>query len=335
MRKKEVVICDSNEVYAQRLQEYLAEERSLPFAVVFYTDYKKCIEYLSVGKAEVCVVSEDMVADKNVEMELCKYVKHRITLCEDLNAMSENDIFRYQSADALIEQICKIADLDSRSSRVKDEGGASKLIGIYTPIGRCLQTSFSLVLGQMLAAKYKVLYLNFEAYSGFTQMLQRDFNADMADLLYYFKNISKDFSGQFAGMKQTINGLDYIPPAFSYIDISQILPNEWEYFLNALGREGGYDYILLDLTDYVQGLYQILRNCSYVYTITRNDGMALAKITHYENVLKELAYEDVLAKTKKCSFPIYRQLPAEPENLLYSELADYARRILREDFGFS
>ena len=162
MRKKEVVICDSNEVYAQRFQEYLAEERSLPFAVVFYTDYKKCIEYLSVGKAEVCVVSEDLVAEMNIATEWCKHVKHRITLCEDLNAMSENDIFRYQSADALIEQICKIADLDSRSSRVKDEGGVSKLIGIYTPIGRCLQTSFSLVLGQMLAAKYKVLYLDFK-----------------------------------------------------------------------------------------------------------------------------------------------------------------------------
>lgn len=335
MRKKEVVICDSNIIYAQRLQEYLAEERSLPFAVAFYTDYAKCMEYLSVGKAEVCVVSEDLIVEKNVATELTKHVKYWITLCEDLNEMSESDIFRYQSADSLIKQICKIADLDSRTSGVKEEGNASKLIGIYTPIGRCLQTSFSLVLGQMLASKYKVLYLNFEAYSGFTQMLQRDFNADMADLLYYFKNVSKDFSGQFAGMKQTINGLDYIPPAFSYIDISQILPNEWEYFLNTLGREGGYDYILLDLTDYVQGLYQILRNCSYVYTITRNDGMALAKITHYENVLKELAYEDILAKTKKCSFPIYRQLPAEPENLLYSELADYARRILREDFGFS
>ena len=69
MRKKEVVICDSNEVYAQRFQEYLAEERSLPFAVVFYTDYKKCIEYLSVGKAEVCVVSEDLVAEMNIATE--------------------------------------------------------------------------------------------------------------------------------------------------------------------------------------------------------------------------------------------------------------------------
>lgn len=335
MRKKEVVICDSNEVYAQRLQEYLAEKRSLSFVVVFYTDYEKCLEYLVGGKAEVCVISEDLMVEKNLMKESCNYIKHWITLCEDLNEMTENDIFRYQSADSLIEQICKIADLDNKSLRQKEVGGASKLIGIYTPIGRCLQTSFSLVLGQMLAAKYKVLYLNFEAYSGFTQMLQRDFNADMADLLYYFKNVSKDFSGQFVGMKQTINGLDYIPPAFSYIDISRILPNEWEYFLKALGSEGEYDYILLDLTDYVQGLYQILRNCSYVYTITRNEGMALAKITHYENVLKELDYEDVIAKTKKCTFPIYRQLPAEPEDLLYSELADYARRILREDFGFS
>ncbi len=335
MRKKEVVICDSNEVYAQRLQEYLAEERSLPFAVIFYTNYEKCEEYLSSGKAEVCVVSEDFIVGRDKSKETNNQVKYWITLCEEPTEMPKTGVFRYQSADSLIEQICKMAGLDSRVPHSQTEENASKLIGIYTPIGRCLQTSFSLVLGQMLASKYKVLYLNFEAYSGFTQMLQRDFNADMADLLYYFKNISKDFSGQFAGMKQVINGLDYIPPAFSYIDISQILPNEWEYFLNTLGREGGYDYIILDLTDYVQGLYQILRNCSYVYTITRNDGMALAKIAHYENVLKELAYEDVLAKTRKCSFPIYRQLPAEPENLLYSELADYARRILREDFGFS
>ena len=39
MRKKEVVICDSNEVYAQRLQEYLSEGQSLPFTVVFYKEF--------------------------------------------------------------------------------------------------------------------------------------------------------------------------------------------------------------------------------------------------------------------------------------------------------
>ncbi len=336
MRKTQIVMCDSNETFAKKFQEYLSEEKGLPFVITFYTDYEKCMNYLSGGVAKVCILSEDLIVSEETQKDIKERQAFKwLVLCEEPGEIPENGIFRYQSADALVQNICKKAGLDCRSTDNKSIGSTSKLIGIYTPIGRCLQTSFALVLGQMLASKYKVLYLNFEAYSGFTQMLQCNFNADMADLLYFFKNISKDFSRQFSDMKQTINGLDYIPPAFSYLDISRILPSEWEHFLNTLEEQGGYDYILLDLTDYVQGLYQILRNCAYVYTITRNDGMALAKIAHYEHVLEELDYEDILTKTKKCSFPIYRQLPAEPENLLYSELADYSRKILREDFGFS
>jgi len=61
-----------------------------------------------------------------------------------------------------------------------------QIIGVYTPIGRCLQTTFSLTLGQMLAKHYKTLYLNFEIYSGFARMMSRNFNSDIADLMYYF-----------------------------------------------------------------------------------------------------------------------------------------------------
>lgn len=335
MRRKQIVICDSNETYAIRLQEYMEEERSLPCNVEFYTAWEKCREYLSAHKPLACILSEDLAETDSVLKEAEGYAEQILIICEEKHLISQNGIYRYQSADAFIKQICELTKVKEAPYGKVPEGTSSQLIGIYTPIGRCLQTSFALVLGQMLASKHKVLYLNFEAYSGFTQMMQKNFNADMADLLYFLKNLSKDFSQQFTGMKQTINGMDYIPPAFSYMDISQVLPNEWEHFLSTLGGLGEYDYIILDLTDYVQGLYQILRSCSFVYTITKNDGMALAKIAHYETVLRELSYEDVLEKTKKCSFPVYRQLPAEPEDLLYSELADYARKILREDFGFS
>ncbi len=334
MRRKQIVICDSNETYALRLQGYIEEEKSLPCKMEFYTDWERCQEYISVHKPLACILSEDLAEIASVLKEAEESAGQVLIFCEDKRLMPGNGIFRYQSADALIKQICEMTNIKECSGDKTSEGNSSKLIGIYTPIGRCLQTSFALVLGQMLASKYKVLYLNFEAYSGFTQMMQKNFNADMADLLYFLKNLSNDFSQQFTSMKQTINGMDFIPPAFASMDISQVLPNEWEHFLSTLSGLGEYDYILLDLTDSIQGLYQILRSCSYVYTITRNDGMALAKIAHYETVLRELAYEDVLEKTKKCSFPVYRQLPAEPEDLLYSELADYARKILREDFDF-
>lgn len=335
MRKQQIVICDTNHKYAERLQEYWEEERSVPCSVVFYTDWELCKEYLLSHAPTVCVISEDLYEEADVLRSADNVVQCWEVLCEEKRGMPENGIFRYRSGDVILREICEKAGIKWQANSDRDDSSGMKLIGIYTPVGRCLQTSFALVLGQMLASKYRVLYLNFEAYSGFSRMMQKNFQADMAELLFFHKNLSKDFFRQFAGMKESINGMDYIPPAFSYMDISAILPEEWEQFFKVLEEMGEYDYLILDLTDYVQGLYRILRNCSHVYTITRNEERALAKIEHYELVLKELAYEDVLKKTRKCTMPLFRQLPVEAENLLYSELADYTRKILREDFDFT
>ena len=72
----------------------------------------------------------------------------------------------------------------TRSQRL----GNVQLIGIYTPVRRCLQTTFSFTLGQLLARRHKVLYLNFECYSGLARMLQREFRTDLSDLIYFLHN---------------------------------------------------------------------------------------------------------------------------------------------------
>lgn len=333
MKRKQIVICDSNEVYARRLQDYMSQHKMMGCKPEFYTDGKRFLEYVQGLNAPVCIVSEDWLGQDDFRTTLEKCAE-QIFILSETDTGADNSIYRYRSADDFMKCLYESGNI---KEYFKSDGMGikhTKLIGVYTPIGRCLQTSFSLVLGQMLASKHKVLYLNFESYSGFTQMMQKNFSADMADLLYFLKNLSQDFSQQFTNMKENINGLDYIPPAFSYMDISQVLPDEWVRFLTALEELGEYEYIILDLTDYVQGLYQILRSCTYVYTITRNEGMALSKLEHYENVLRELSYEDVLEKTKKCSFPVFRQLPMHAEDLIYSELAEYVRKVIREDFSY-
>ncbi len=332
MKRKQIVICDSNEVYARRLQDYIGQQKMLSCKPEFYTDEKRFLQYIQSLNAPICVVSEDWLTQDDFQKVLEETAEQIVILSEEDNG-ADHSICRYRSADDFIKCLYELVNVKEYFTSEGMGIKRTKLIGVYTPIGRCLQTSFSLVLGQMLAAKQKVLYLNFESYSGFTQMMQKNFSADMADLLYFLKNLSQDFSQQFNNMKENINGLDYIPPAFSYMDISQVLPDEWVHFLKALEELGEYEYIILDLTDYVQGLYRILRSCTYVYTITRNEGMALSKLEHYENVLRELSYEDVLEKTKKCNFPIFRQLPMHAEDLIYSELAEYVRKVIREDFS--
>ena len=45
-------------------------------------------------------------------------------------------------------------------------GRRSRMIGVYSPIGRCGKSSFAFTLGQVLAREEKVLYITLEEFSG-------------------------------------------------------------------------------------------------------------------------------------------------------------------------
>ena len=92
-----------------------------------------------------------------------------------------------------------------------------------------------------------------------------------------------------------------------------------------------YDYVLLDLTDGVQGLLEILRRCSKIFTIVREDGFAAAKLSGYEGLLQKTDYEDVLEKTKKCRLPVFQKLPRDLNHAAAGELAQAAERALQDD----
>ncbi len=46
----------------------------------------------------------------------------------------------------------------------------TEILGVYSPLSRCLKTSFALTLGQILAKKKAVLYLNLEPFAGFEEL---------------------------------------------------------------------------------------------------------------------------------------------------------------------
>ena len=60
-----------------------------------------------------------------------------------------------------------------------------------------------------------------------------------------------------------------------------------------------YETIILDLGDSVDGLYDILRKCSRIYTLYIEEGAAEAKLIQYEENLRNAGYADVLSRTVK------------------------------------
>ena len=192
---------------------------------------------------------------------------------------------------------------------------------------RCLQTSFAIALGEILAKEHKTLYLNFESFSGLGIRLNREFMTDMSDLMYYVSNAREALKER----TETLQNLDYIPPVFSCMDLARITPEQWSDVFWELERQGGYEYLILDLSEGMQGLFKILRMCRKIFTLVREDSAARAKLCHYKRLLERAEYEDILKKTRKCKLPLIRNLPPDLGELPYGELAGYARKMVREE----
>lgn len=241
-------------------------------------------------------------------------------------------ISKFQSPEKIVELLVEsITDFSDWKQEVVKQDTGVKLIGIYSPVKRCLQTSFALTMGQILAKEHKTLYFNFENYSGFGQMLRREFSMDMADLMYFFVCAKDKLFLRLPSIIQNVNGLDYVPPMQYRAEPRETTGRQWLELCRNIAGIGQYEYIILDLDDSMEGLFDLLRSCYKIYTITKDDRFATAKIEQYEQILKFNELEEIADKTVKCRFPIFKELPKDIDLMTHGELAGYVKAIVRED----
>lgn len=329
--EKVIAICDSDLSYASRLMEYLRMETGIPAEIRLYTSAEKLLEDPAALKAELLVIAQSQYSAAVAEAGF-----------QDLLLLNENDVWqgeepenisKYQSISNIavcIRSRCTGGEEPTASLR---HGRPMVRIGVYTPVTRCLQTTFTLTLGQILARQHKVLYMNFEAFSGFERMLQREFRGSVSDLIYYNECAGEKLAGQLEMMTEEVGGLHFLPPMKSFIELRSIRKEQWSSLLRTIEKVTEYEFLLLDLTEHTDGLLDILRNCDRVYTIVRDDTFSRARYLQYEDILRRMDYEDVRMRTQHWRFPLFRELPCGIEDLTRGELAAYIRKQLLQDPG--
>lgn len=326
--EKIMVLCDIEEEYAQLMTEYLRKQKNLPWELHTYTDVEKLLQEEKEAVA-MLVVAESAYCE-----ELRLLTPERFVILNESGIMRWEKLSyvdKYQEAEEvlkyLIREYMEVADV--QLPRMRKSCG-TVFIGNYTPVRRCMQTSFAITMGLMLAQEHRTLYLNFEHYAGIAELLPDMQGLDMADLLY-FLNAEKD---KFRLRMQTISkrkgNLDYVPPMKSGQNLLTVTQEEWLGLLQKIEEMGEYEYVILDLSESMQGLFEILRMCTKVYTLSKEDRIAQSKLMQYEQILALYEYEDIRDKTKRLNLPHIRRLPEELEQLTKSDLADLVRELIEE-----
>jgi hypothetical protein len=185
-----------------------------------------------------------------------------------------------------------------------------------------------MTLGQLLARRHRVLYMNFEAFSGLDKMLAREFRGSVSDLVYYNECAREKLAGQLEMMTEEAGGMHFLPPMKSFIELRSIKREQWSSLLRTIEKVTEYEYLIMDLTEHTDGLLDLLRTCDRVYTIVRDDTFSRARYFQYEDLLRRMNYEDIRMRTQYCKFPVFREIPAGIEDLTRGELALYIRQNL-------
>lgn len=333
MGKGVFAICDPESMYIYSLMEYVQSRRGEEFDVQAFTGTDSFCAYAKEKKIEILLIAGRLMCEQIQELCIRKIMV--LSEGEQICELSEySAIYKYQPADSLI------AEVMDAYARVKEKPKAAlfkpevEVIGIYSPVKRTGKTSFALTLGQLLAGMKAVLYLNLEDYAGFEELMGKQFSGDISDLMYFSGSGKGNLLSKLGGLVQTINNLDYIPPAFSPFDLRSIKCEEWLNLIEELCAYSSYEVILLDLGEQVDNLPEILKRCGKIYMPVREDSMAVTKVLQYEKVMAARDMEEVFAKTIKLKLPFHSSFGKKEnyvEQLIWSELGDYVRKMIREE----
>lgn len=343
MNKRRLAICDSEEEYLRGIRDYLSMRDTFPFVISIYSSVELVNIALSKGMIDVLLI-QDSLYEALGDIEKIKKTENLLLILLDTGNSVNNisAIWKYQSVEVIRREIMKYyAEYQGKEEAIKPIGNSTinrsretSFIGIYTPIGRCLQTSYALALGQQLAKKAPTLYLNFESFSGLDSLLGSNDEKDITDLVFFLRSNSESLVFQLESMVCRVGSLDYVYPASSFIDLGSADESDWQKLLKVLAGNHSYEYIILDLSEIVSGLLDILRECGKIYMICEEDVRSKAKIYQYEKLLMDREYGDVVEKTTRIIIPKGAHEILDTQSMDYGELAEFAKERVKEDFGY-
>lgn len=333
MKKNIFAVCDLEVDYALNFMEYLNHKKNIPFEIQAFTTVESLFAYGKKIHIELLLISGKAMCPQVQELDIGKIV----ILSEGVHPPELDrypSVYKYQASSDVVREVmaCYGAQKTAEPAAFPVLKKSMELYGIYSPLGRCLKTSFALALGQILAKEKAVLYLNLEGYSGFEELLGKGFQQNLSDLLYFVRQENGNLIHKMNGMIQTVNNLDYIPPVHTPEDIRGTRLDDLEKLIQEISLHSNYEILVLDIGLSVEEPFQLLDKCSRIFMPVLSDVVSNAKIAQFEDLVRIWDYPQILSKTTKVH-PPFHSCTGNPEtyieSLPWSELGDYVKRVLR------
>ena len=335
MKKQIFAVCDLEAEYARNFMDYLNQRKNIPFEIQAFTNVSSFVAYAKENPVELLLISAEAMCHAVGELDIGKIViLTEGSKPDELDRYA--DVYKYQASSDIVREVmaCYGAEKAVLPAQMPVLKKTTELLGIYSPLGFCGQTSFALALAQILGREKSVLYLNMEEYSGFEELFEKEYPYTLSDLLYFVRQEKAGITVKMNSMIQSMGSMDFIPPVQSPEDIRGTRWQDWERLLQEIVLHSSYEAVVLDVGDGIEEVFQILDLCTRVYVPVRDDRISKCKMEQFEKLLRLRDYSQLLAGIEKVLLPILSQNTDNEfrvEELVWSELGDFVRELLEKE----
>ena len=325
-----LVILDREEDFLYGITAYFQEKLGKAFDIYSFHTKEALLAFGREKKKEIDVYLGSCYLNSAEKKELQVRRTLYFSQGERIEESEGEVIYKYQPAECIMKEfleICHFSGGISGTGLQKD----TKILGIYSPIGRCGKTSLALVMGQLLAQNYKAVYVNLEEWPGFERIIGVYEGLDISDLIYYIKQGKEELGMYINGMLQDVNGLKILPPVKMAPDIQE-LGEEVNKLLQEVAKSDCYDVILVDFGRQIKSMLPVLHNLERLYVPVLKDAASQAKLEEFFRFLKNSDYGEMEKKIKQCRLSFAEQTEGErAEELYYGNLGTQAAELLKEE----
>ncbi len=221
------------------------------------------------------------------------------------------------------------------------EGENLQVVGVYSPVKRCGKTSLAVLFAEILARKGNSMMVCMDHYTE----IFTDEDQNIAELIYYLSRdmqlgVQEEAADEEIAYEQFIKKWD----AFFYIAASpfvesmmQIPAESFCRWIQILRNKKEYQYLILDLSDGIENLYQILDQCDVIFMPVLEDCISKGKVQQFEKQIKAMMGGELW---KQLRYRIYQvKLPEAMEadgeenyyrELIWSDMGDFAEQLLEK-----
>ncbi len=243
MKNMTLVMLENRQGYGERLAAFISRQTDSPFNVHLYLEHP--IADAQWEKADVILMTSSLM---DLYGEKVSSEKVIILDEEGRQAEGENDyVYKYQSAVNIYGEILKCcADWGTAVVPTGGRGRKWMLTGIYMPVSSEKMVRNVLEFCRRAGENQKVLYLNLEPVTCFTDLLGSGGRKEgISEMIYYVKQRQENL-GTRLGMMVTRDGFDYLMPAANPAEIGELNAEDWQFCLEQLYQGTMYDQVILD-----------------------------------------------------------------------------------------